>query len=163
MSISAGPNLVAPRYEQEGHAPMTDYLKIFHSSETGIRLYKKLRKMRYGDCRSVFVAAMPKSGSSFLARALCEATTYRHSYCDFSYANIEQELYLPRLVDIYGKGTVVQQHVLANEPNLLLFKEFGIRPIVLVRNLFDLVISVRDHLLTERLDGLPGAYPSLGG
>lgn len=139
---------------------MNEYLRIFKSSESGILVYKKLRKMFYGDCRTIFVAAMPKSGSSFLARTLCAAMGYRHSYCAAGYSNIEQELYLPRLVDVYGKGTVVQQHVRANEPNVLLFDEFGIRPVVMIRNLFDVVMSVRDHMLNERLDDLPSNYPS---
>ena len=83
---------------------------------------------------------------------------YEHSYFAFAYYNIEQELYLPRLIDAYGRGTVTQQHFRANPPNLEILRQFGIRPVVLVRNIFDVIVSMRDHLLRERLDNLPSVY-----
>jgi hypothetical protein len=52
----------------------------------------------------------------------------------------------------------MQQHVRANQANLTLMDQFRIRPVVLVRNIYDVIVSMRDHLLNERLDNLPGLY-----
>ena len=121
-----------------------------------LRAYSKLRRVRYRDGRYIMISSMPKSGSSFLTRALAAATGYRHSYLAYEYGNLEQELYLPKVVDAYGVGTVTQQHFKANQANLSLMKTFGIRPIVLVRNLFDIIVSLRDHLMNENMSNLPG-------
>ena len=37
-------------------------------------------------------------------------------------------------------------------------ERFGIQPVLLVRNIYDVIVSMRDHLLNERLDNLPGLY-----
>ncbi len=42
-------------------------------------------------------------------------------------------------------GYVAQMHLRYSEPSGNLMKEYDIRPIVLVRNIFDIVVSVRDH------------------
>ena len=86
---------------------------------------------------------------------MANLTGYAHSYLAFAYKNVEQELYLPRIVDNYGKGVVVHQHFKANEPNLDLLMEFSIQPIVLVRNVFDVLVSLRDHLNKYALDNIP--------
>jgi len=139
---------------------MTELLDVFRYSESGLKVYKKLRMTLHRESKCIFLAAMPKSGSSFLSRALAALTGFEHSYFAFNYANIEQELYRPKVIDAYGRGTVVQQHIRANEPNIEIFKEFSIRPIVLVRNVFDVVVSVRDHLAREKIDNLPSLYTS---
>lgn len=142
-------------------------VRLFHSSQAALATYyPRIRKWRHESGRYVFLAAMPKSGSSFLSRALERALDYRHSYLAFDYQNVEQELYLPRVLDAYGEGTVVQQHLKGNEPNLRILREFGIRPTVQTRNVFDIVVSLRDHLIRERLDNIPTlfvppSYPEL--
>ena len=106
----------------------------------------------------IVISAMPKSGSTFLARAVAEATGYQHTYLAYAYGNGEQELYLPNVIDAYGRGTVTQQHFKANQHNLEILKDYAIRPVVLIRNIFDALVSVRDHLAQERLDNLPGVH-----
>jgi hypothetical protein len=97
----------------------------------------------------VFVACMPRTGSTFLTEALCELTGFRRVELSDAYAENEQELDLPRLLDAYSYGSVTQQHVCANARTVGLMQEFGIRPVVLVRNVFDVVVSIRHFLLTE--------------
>jgi hypothetical protein len=97
----------------------------------------------------VFVACMPRSGSTFLTAALCELTGFKRVELADAYAENEQELDVPRLLDAYSYGSVTQQHVLANSRTVDLMRAFGIRPVVLVRNLFDVVVSIRHFLLTE--------------
>jgi hypothetical protein len=97
----------------------------------------------------VFVACMPRTGSTFLTETLCELTGFRRVELTDVYAENEQELDVPRLLDAYAYGSVTQQHVVANARTVKLLRDFGIRPVVLVRDIFDVVISVRHFLLTE--------------
>ena len=97
----------------------------------------------------VFVACMPRTASTFLTEALCELTGFKRVELTDAYAENEQELDVPRLLDAYSYGSVTQQHVIANARTVKLMGDFGIRPVVLVRDIFDVVVSIRDFLLTE--------------
>ncbi|MEQ9643311.1 MAG: hypothetical protein RIM84_25045 [Alphaproteobacteria bacterium] len=101
-----------------------------------------------GDC--VFVAALPKSGSSFLVKALAEATGHTQMFLGYDHLN-EQDLYLPRLIDSWGQNVVVHQHLRATGANLDLLKVFHVRPVLLRRDLADALVSLADHLNTESL------------
>jgi len=127
-------------------------LRFLYSSQDGILVYQRLRRSVFSNGKYLVLAAMPKSGSTFLSHTLCALTGYRHYYLACAYDNIEQEIYLPRVIDGFGCGRVVQQHFRANGANL------DIEPVVVVRNIFDLVASIRDHLLNERPDNLPAVY-----
>jgi hypothetical protein len=133
-------------------------LRFLYSSQDGILVYQRLRRSVFSNGKYLVLAAMPKSGSTFLSHTLCALTGYRHYYLACAYDNIEQEIYLPRVIDGFGCGRVVQQHFRANGPNLDVLNRFDIKPVVVVRNIFDLVASIRDHLLNERLDNLPAVY-----
>ena len=101
---------------------------------------------RRGSC--LFVTCFPKSGSTFLVSVLEEATGYMRQFLGYNHLN-EQDLYLPSLIDSYNMNIVCHQHTRATRPNLALMREFSIRPIVLVRNVFDCIVSLRDHLEKE--------------
>ena len=135
-------------------------LRFLYSSQAGILIYERQRRCVFSNGKYLVLAAMPKAGSTFLSHTLCALTGYRHYYLACAYDNIEQEIYLPRVIDAFGSGTVVQQHFKANRPNLDILNRFDIKPVVVVRNIFDLVASIRDHLVKERLDNLPAVYPT---
>ena len=128
------------------------------TAEMAVRAASKLQRILRAGNRMIVVSAMPKSGSTFLTKSIAAATGYRHSYLACAYGNVDQELYLPKIVDAYGRGTVTQQHFKANEHNLELLQYFGITPVVLVRNIFDVLVSARDHLVHENLHNLPGIH-----
>ena len=107
----------------------------------------KKRVVRHGDY--IFVACMPKSGSTFMANALSKLTGYRYVNLAYAYERNEQNLYLPKLIDSYGFGSVTHQHLRATDANIELMNTFSIRPVILVRNIFDIVISIRDHMFQE--------------
>jgi hypothetical protein len=94
--------------------------------------------------KHIFIACMPKSGSTFLKHALCRITGWREASLTFAFLQNEEELYLPHLRAVATQDTVTQQHCRATIPNIQLMQAFGIRPIVLVRNLFDTVVSYTD-------------------
>ncbi|MFM9903962.1 MAG: sulfotransferase domain-containing protein, partial [Pyrinomonadaceae bacterium] len=56
----------------------------------------------------------------------------------------EQELDLPQFVKFGTANTVTQQHARASEPNIQIMQAFGVRPTILVRNIFDTTVSLLD-------------------
>ncbi|MDH3232775.1 MAG: tetratricopeptide repeat protein, partial [Alphaproteobacteria bacterium] len=82
--------------------------------------------------RHIFIACMPKSGSTFLRTALMALTGWQEAYMTFAFLQNEEELYLPYLRAAARLNTVVQQHCRATVPNIQLLQAFAIRPIVLV-------------------------------
>lgn len=98
--------------------------------------------------RTLFISAMPKSGSTFLVNALCDCTGFQPQFLGYHQLN-EQDLYLPNLLDAWSRNVVAHQHTRAHAPNLDLMDRFGIRPVILTRNLFDATVSLTDHLERE--------------
>jgi len=143
---------------------MRERLSSLLSAQNALRTCSRLRrKLSHYNSRMIVISAMPKSGSTFLSYTLAAVTGYKHSYFGCANYNIEQELYLPKLIDAYGLGTVTQQHFKANTPNLNLLNDYGIRPIVLVRNIFDVIVSAREHLIQKSIhkadhESLPAVY-----
>lgn len=93
----------------------------------------------------LFVTSTPKSASTFLSRVL-NLTTSFGEYQLTDDLDKENDLYLPKLIDAYNMNLVCRQHTKATPPNLKLARQFGIRPIVITRNLADTVVSVRDQI-----------------
>lgn len=128
------------------------------STRLALRFVSKLRRTMYSDSRMIVLSSMPKSGSTFLARSLVDVTGYRDISLACAWGNVEEELYLPKVIDAYGRGTVAKQHFRANSHNIEVLETYRIRPVVLVRNVFDAFVSVRDHFEHESLHNLPGLY-----
>lgn len=94
--------------------------------------------------RHIFISCAPKSGSTFLKNLLLNLTGYADAFMVASPGQFEQELYLPTLEEMAHLDTVTQQHTRASDANLHLMQAFGIKPVVLVRNIFDSVVSLLD-------------------
>lgn len=94
--------------------------------------------------RHVFITCAPKSGSTFLKNVLVAATGFRDMFSVYASLQNEQELDLPHLIKFGNQNTVTQQHARASEPNVQMMQAFGIRPTVLVRDIFDTVASLLD-------------------
>ncbi|HRI02150.1 MAG TPA: sulfotransferase domain-containing protein [Pyrinomonadaceae bacterium] len=98
--------------------------------------------------RHIFIACVPKSASTFLKNVLVGITGYRDLFAVFAAGQNEHDLYLPVLNEFASQNTVTQQHARASEANIQLMQAFGIRPVVLVRNIFDAVVSLHDFYKT---------------
>jgi hypothetical protein len=94
--------------------------------------------------RHIFIACVPKSASTFLKNLLGSVTGYRDLFTVYAAGQSEHEIYLPTLRESAHLDTVTQQHCRASDANIHLMQAFGIRPIVLVRNIFDSVMSLLD-------------------
>ncbi|PYS58480.1 MAG: hypothetical protein DMF74_23730 [Acidobacteria bacterium] len=94
--------------------------------------------------RHLFIACVPKSASTFLKNLLLNVTGYRDLFTVYAAGQSEHEIYLPTLRESAELDTVTQQHCRASDANVHLMQAFGIRPVVLVRNIFDSVMSLLD-------------------
>jgi hypothetical protein len=92
----------------------------------------------------MFVACVPKSASTFLKNVLVALTGYRDLFDVFAAGQNEHDLYLPSLIEFADVDSVTQQHCRASEANIQLMQAFRIRPVVLVRNIFDAMVSQLD-------------------
>lgn len=94
--------------------------------------------------RHIFIACVPKSASTFLKNLLQNMTGYLDRFMVYAAGQSEHEIYLPTLRDSAHLDTVTQQHCRASDANIHLMQAFGIRPVILVRNIFDSVMSLLD-------------------
>jgi len=94
--------------------------------------------------KHIFIACVPKSASTFLKNVLVYVTGYRDLFAVYAAGQAEHEIYLPTLREMAHANTVTQQHCRASDANIHLMQGFGIRPVVLVRNIFDSVMSLLD-------------------
>lgn len=91
---------------------------------------------------------MPKSGSTLFQKIMIEATGFfPHKLC----ANFRQEQNIleAKLLDGLGFSSVSCHHTRAFASNVDLLSGFDIRPIVLTRNVFDAIVSFRDHVVAD--------------
>ena len=130
---------------------------IKYPGENGLKAVFALKKQLLNRGDYIFLACMPKSGSTFMANAISELTGYRRVPLAYAYERNDQNLYLPKLIDSYSFGTVGHLHVRATDSNIQLMNMFSIRPVILVRNIFDIVVSIRDHLFQESFE-FPSFY-----
>ena len=94
--------------------------------------------------RHIFIACAPKSGSTFLKNLLVGVTGFRDMFSVYASLQNEQELDLPQFIKFGTANTVTQQHTRASEPNIQIMQAFGVRPTVLVRDIFDTTASLLD-------------------
>jgi tetratricopeptide (TPR) repeat protein len=94
--------------------------------------------------RHIFIACVPKSASTFLKNVLVGLSGYRDLFAVYSSWQADQDIYLPSVIEYAGVNTVTQQHCRASETNVQIMQAFGIRPVILVRDIFDAVISMHD-------------------
>jgi hypothetical protein len=113
---------------------------------------------RPGQDTKFLVACLPKSGSTYLSMLIGNLPDFSLTTYAPAGGRREQELSetlmrkacrLPR--------HVVQQHVRASDYTLELIQRFDVTPIVLVRNIYDSVVSLAEHLVNESSVG-PIAY-----
>src|SRR5215472_7029658 len=94
----------------------------------------------------IVVAAAPKAGSTFLVNSLIQMTGLRGFRLCAAYSTNEHDLYLPALCLMNRYGCVSQLHMKGTFHNAALLRSFGIKPIILVRRIEDIVVSLQHDL-----------------
>jgi len=98
----------------------------------------------------VLVACMPKSGSTSLTNAIAAYPGFRKAGLAAEYGRREQELCQIRLSRYNHRGSYVCQiHLRNSEFTQRLIAQYRLSPVVLVRDLPDVVMSIRDHMHAE--------------
>lgn len=98
----------------------------------------------------ILVACMPKSGSTYLATVLSKYEGFRAVNLCPAFQRREQELCEILLARYNHRGSYVAQHHIRNsECTQRWISQFRLSPVVLIRNLADVVVSVRDHIRKE--------------
>jgi len=113
------------------------------------------------------VACMPKSGSTFLTEAIANLPGMRRARLVPAHERREQEISTSRLDleiqkslvmreiwrsdrELLGgrppRGFVGQLHLRYSQPTHDIIERYQLTPVVLVRNIFDVVVSLRDHI-----------------
>ncbi len=112
--------------------------------------------IRYGDIlnnffskKHVFIASFPKSASTFLFNFLCEMTGYEKKLFIKGFDQTEQDVYLPQLINCLSKNSITYQHARATTSNVETLEKFGIKPIVLTRDLVSCIKSLHTHMENE--------------
>jgi len=96
----------------------------------------------------LLVACVPKSGSTYLTKALSLATGLPLRHISAAFGHNEQDI-LERRLKRLTRRSVIQQHIKGTDNNVALLRSHGVRPVVLVRNIFDTLVSLDDHLRQE--------------
>ncbi|MEZ4874060.1 MAG: sulfotransferase domain-containing protein [Flavobacteriaceae bacterium] len=97
----------------------------------------------------IFITCTPKSGSTYLLRLLESLLGYEVRIFIAAFDRTEQDLFEPKIINNLNINTVSHQHTRCTDNNIRLLKKHHIKPVVLTRNLFDSVISMRNHMLQE--------------
>ena len=108
--------------------------------------------------KHVWLVAAPKSGSTWLGAMLERVLGWPRVPLLDCYDRREQEIDV-RMLTLHPDTDIFtpHQHTRASHPTLGIIQQFRIMPVVLVRDLFDTVISLRDHLYREH-HVMPWAY-----
>jgi hypothetical protein len=94
----------------------------------------------------IFIACFPKSGSTFLNLVMQALTGFEPMVATYGFWENEQELYLPSFLHMARTNAVVQIHAKASMPNIHILQAFRIRPVLLLRNVFDVLLSWKEFL-----------------
>lgn len=107
-------------------------------------LAPEVTKLKY------LIACFPKSGSTYLSELIGSLEGFQKVSWVPAYGHREQELD-DRLIEQHSSdiSQVAQHHVRASEYTLELIDRYDIIPIILVRNIFDCMVSLADHTEAE--------------
>jgi len=89
---------------------------------------------------------MPKTGSTFIASFLVKYTGYPMNNYSYNYGNSVMDLYYPSLVKYYKNNHVLHPHIHATTSNIQLINKFSMTPIILIRRIEDILISLREYV-----------------
>ena len=97
----------------------------------------------------VVVAAMPKSASTFLFHVLANVTGFRRYWlCPLGHDS-ERDIQTSAVPMLLAQDTVSVEHMTANAWNFDYLDRLKLKATVLVRDVFDVIISTADHVLRE--------------
>ncbi len=110
-----------------------------------------------GGGKHILIACMPKSASTFLCAIIAQMPGIREVVLTHGHHRREQELCPLECALVHELNYVASHHTRYSQATRQILTQYGIFPVILVRNIYDCVVSLRDHLVSESLD-IPQAY-----
>lgn len=123
-----------------------------------VRTYELGQELPSKECH-VLIACMPKSGSTFVTEVVAGFPGFHKLPLVPDYGRREQELDVYSLLAHANKRYVAQHHVRYSQATADLAQKFNLKCVVLVRNIFDVCVSMRDHIRNESHIGPMGYIP----
>lgn len=96
-----------------------------------------------------FITCTPKSASTYLMRLLGGIVKAKVAVFIDAFDHTEQDMSINKIIENMFSSTVTHQHMRHSKYNAKVLDRFGIKPVILTRNIFDSVVSMRDHILRE--------------
>lgn len=119
-------------------------MKIFNITN-GLRLIQKTQFF-FKPGLKIPIICFPKSASTFTQNVLNEILKSNAGKGDIINPNFKLSLYQPKLIENYFKSGARHMHIWGRIANVKTLKENKIKPIILVRNIFDTIVSFKDHI-----------------
>jgi len=94
----------------------------------------------------ILIACMPKSGSTFLSDVISQLPGFQRALLYPASDRREQELDEYCLREVDAHDYVAQSHCRHSEWTDEMRRTYGLKPVVLVRSLLDVIVSLRDHV-----------------
>jgi hypothetical protein len=97
----------------------------------------------------IFITCTPKSASTYLMRLLADIINARATTFISAYDRTEQDISLFKVIETSIISTVTHQHMKCSDYNLKILSRFKIKPLILTRNIYDSIISMKNHIHKE--------------
>jgi hypothetical protein len=118
-------------------------------------IYQKIKNDKYDKYSShsgstkILLACFPKSGSTFTSNVIAQKDGFRKVDLVPAYGNREQELDIRYLYKHRNINFVAQHHIKNSMHLEELLQQYNVKPIILVRNIYDCIVSNADHFRNE--------------
>jgi hypothetical protein len=111
--------------------------------------YKYRRVIAEENNKLIYIAAMPKAAGTYISKILCRNLNYQYIHVGDRTGVCEFDIYLPNFIDnfVSKKNAIVHQHTPATKGNVEYLNAFNVKPVILLRDFFDVVYSMHRHLL----------------
>lgn len=111
-----------------------------------LALHEEMLAIGKSSSQFLLVNGLPKSGSSYLYNLLNKLTGAKKVFlANPLYRSNEQDLFLPSLIDAASEETVSRHHFRATDQNIGLLNNFNIKPLILTRNIYDVIVSFAEN------------------
>ena len=110
-----------------------------------------------GGGKHILIASMPKTASTYLCGIIAKLPGVNEVVLTYGHHRREQELCPLQCALVHELNYVASHHTRYSQATQEVLTQFSVFPVILVRNIYDCMVSLRDHLLNESLD-IPQAY-----
>ncbi len=111
----------------------------------------KYKKANFKQGKHLLLNSIPKSGTGYLLELMTTLTGFYKTNLNDSFVMPDyptNNFYYPDLVDLYQKNLVIDAwHHSASDYNIEIIKKFNLKTVLLTRNIFDSLPSMRDYAL----------------